>query len=1013
MIDARRALIAAALLALSGCAAEPARESAEAEGVCRTTQRSAAAALGSTATFDYVCKTSAGESSVGAFTLTTAPAAEGTAKIRAAVEASVNNSLMTRNQADRLNCRGPEWLPSAGPAEGWRVTPCSARLGGWPTVSVIAPTPFGLVQGDLPPNALAELPAIPAAIRQQAAPEVDAPSPPGWSQTATAWMTRSFGAAANFDPADIERYRRRMFAGPIHNSQGDHLEAERAYREALTIQLRLLPPDHPALIDALVALGVEVSNQSRHEEAEALFRRAEQIARAAGVDEAVQARLKSGRSLAAGNKDDVTNGLKLAREATEIHRRRSGRGANSASGSQVLTIVGDSSDFDLALALSAEASMALRAKQVEEAGKVIDEALKLLDDNPSLPAYWRPAFLMQASAVAQRRANFEAAEQYLLTALDMRRAMLGDSRPTASVHFALGRLYRSQKMLREALASFRAGVRIVENDPLGRAELTIDRFLPYLNVLADQAAADPARKARYEVEMFRASQLVQGSVAGEAVARTSATLAIEDPGISELARALVDLKRRRDAALLAISTEAAKPPDRRDRKKEVALVEEVKAVGLKIVETNQALRRGFPGFDRLNTPRAVSEADVLARLAPDEAVLSFTFGREGGFAFFLHRGKAQAISLDMTIDDVNQSVAELRRPFLAKGGAVPPYDAAAAHRLFEELAGPFAAQLANVKHLIVVPFGPLLALPPVLLVTEKPRPGPLDYSQVAWLGRDRSLSVAPSVRAFVEMRAARALPSAPKTFLGVGDPPFAGAASLGGKKFEESCRDNGVMEAALLRSLDPLPETSEEIRRAAKALGAGPEDILLGAEASEPRLRERALDDYRVLYFASHGLLPGELKCQAQPGLALAPPAVTPDRADQDGLLDASEVAGLKLRADLVVLSACNTAGSGVGRFGGEALSGLAEAFFNAGARSLLVSHWQVPSDSTMEMMGRMFERLGQRFEGGVAEALQIAQSAMIANPNSAHPVFWAAFTLVGDGGKPLREIDEQIAAAK
>ena len=200
---------------------------------------------------------------------------------------------------------------------------------------------------------------------------------------------------------------------------------------------------------------------------------------------------------------------------------------------------------------------------------------------------------------------------------------------------------------------------------------------------------------------------------------------------------------------------------------------------------------------------------------------------------------------------------------------------------------------------------------------------------------------------------------------------------------------------------------------AAASLGASSDDLLIGAGATEEALRGRQLDQYRVLYFATHGLLPGELKCQAQPGLALAPPTGTPDRADRDGLLDASEVAALKLRADLVVLSACNTAGSGGGRFGGEALSGLAEAFFNAGARSLLVSHWQVPSESTMELMRGLFTKLGPDFEGGLSDAMEAAQAGLRNNPKSSHPVFWAAFTLVGDGGRSLREIDSQIAAAR
>jgi CHAT domain-containing protein len=120
-----------------------------------------------------------------------------------------------------------------------------------------------------------------------------------------------------------------------------------------------------------------------------------------------------------------------------------------------------------------------------------------------------------------------------------------------------------------------------------------------------------------------------------------------------------------------------------------------------------------------------------------------------------------------------------------------------------------------------------------------------------------------------------------------------------------------------------LPESADEVKRIAAALGAKPDALVRGRDATERRVRETDLSRYRVIAFATHGLLPGELDCQNEPALALAPPAA----AGGDGLLDASEVAMLKLDADWVVLSACNTAGPD-GSLGGESLSGLTRAFF-------------------------------------------------------------------------------------
>ena len=210
------------------------------------------------------------------------------------------------------------------------------------------------------------------------------------------------------------------------------------------------------------------------------------------------------------------------------------------------------------------------------------------------------------------------------------------------------------------------------------------------------------------------------------------------------------------------------------------------------------------------------------------------------------------------------------------------------------------------------------------------------------------------------------------------------------------------MDRDALIALPPLPETRAEVQRIAQLLGAQADTLLLGGNANEASVRSQPLGDFQVLYFATHGLLPGELRCQGEPGLVLTPPPAAALDRQNDGLLDASEVAQLRLRAALVVLSACNTAGGASG-LGGEALGGLAEAFFHAGARSLVVSHWQVPSAATMDLMTSMFSVLAQNGGASAAKALRAAQMKLISQPSTAHPVFWAAFSLVGDGAITIR----------
>src|SRR5215469_12426262 len=174
-----------------------------------------------------------------------------------------------------------------------------------------------------------------------------------------------------------------------------------------------------------------------------------------------------------------------------------------------------------------------------------------------------------------------------------------------------------------------------------------------------------------------------------------------------------------------------------------------------------------------------------------------------------------------------------------------------------------------------------------------------------------------------------------------------------------------VADADAVRALPALPETADELRSIARLLGASDTDVLLGERASEPVLRQTPLDDYRVVEFATHGLLAGDLPGLAEPALVLTPP---PKAApDNDGLLTASEIATLKFNADWVVLSACNTAGADETPDAGG-LSGLAKAFFYAGARSVLVSHWSVPSAATVALITAAFNELSHDPEIGRAE---------------------------------------------
>jgi CHAT domain-containing protein len=314
----------------------------------------------------------------------------------------------------------------------------------------------------------------------------------------------------------------------------------------------------------------------------------------------------------------------------------------------------------------------------------------------------------------------------------------------------------------------------------------------------------------------------------------------------------------------------------------------------------------------------------------------------------------------------------------------------AAHQLYRKLFEPVLDELREIDHLITVPSNALLSLPFGMLVTEKPSPVKYsDYSKVAWLLERSAISLTPSVQSFVRLRGNVQASKAQNPFIG-----FGGAVPVPKKEtLPEECAEY----ADFFTTLPRLDDTEVELRRIATAFGAGEESLILGENFTEAAVLKMPLNQYRVVAFATHGFLPTGLKCGVQPALLVSAPSSASDKGDV--FLDAGEILDLKLDADLVVLSACNTGGSGDAT-GGESLSGLARSFFYAGARALLVSHWYVKSESTVTLMSATFESLEDPSSAGIAYALRSAQKEMYGLARRSHPVYWAAFTLVGDGAR-------------
>jgi CHAT domain-containing protein/tetratricopeptide (TPR) repeat protein len=368
---------------------------------------------------------------------------------------------------------------------------------------------------------------------------------------------------------------------------------------------------------------------------------------------------------------------------------------------------------------------------------------------------------------------------------------------------------------------------------------------------------------------------------------------------------------------------------------------------------------------------------------------------------------------------------------------LPPFDTSRAHRLYRTLFGDAEELLKGKSHLILVPSGALTQLPPQVLVKEPPAAG--NSAPIAWLIRDHSVSILPSVSSLKSLRQTDQPSIATKPLIGFGNPLLDGPDNETGRRAKEkalkkqTCQNaleqfaefigisrgvvvetQGLAKMDKLRKQAPLPDTADELCEVARQTGADLKEIRLGSRATERELkalsRSGDLAGYRVVHFATHGFLAGEL--HEEPGLILTPPAPPAEASDEDdGYLTASEIAGLKLDADWVILSACNTAGGQIQTNGtnaadgqprnAEALTGLARAFIYAQARALLVSHWEVDNSAAVTLITAAMQKIARDEKISRAEALRQAMLDLIKHGGrDAHPAIWAPFVVVGEGGR-------------
>ena len=544
---------------------------------------------------------------------------------------------------------------------------------------------------------------------------------------------------------------------------------------------------------------------------------------------------------------------------------------------------------------------------------------------------------------------------------------------------------------------------------------------PYVDLLLKKTN-DPSATA----EIFATTQLM----VRPGLAQTQAILARELSGgtdeASRLFRQSVTLTRQAESARIELGrlNEISSPTQ--DDAMRAKLLRASLDQSQKEQLATQAALASFPRY-RAVSDEIIQLADLQKILHPGEAYYRMTIVGDEIYAQIVTPATADATRLEVSASQLSDQVKALRETIsTVENGqrTTYPFDVALSHQVYGELFSPFASDVAAAKHLIFEPDGAMLRLPPNLLVMDQASvdsytqrakasdDAAFDFRGIAWLGRDRDVSTSVSPRSFSQIRSAP--PSAAKReYLGLGEntPPSAATAALIPAAADRDC--------TLPLSSWAHPISAKELKVASAILqpyDPGGVQVVTGDGFTDTALEARSdLSDYRIIHFATHGVVTSRAaKCAAQPALL-----TSFGGAGSDGLLTFKEVFDLHLDADLVILSACDTASqasfaasqqAGLTTGGDVALDGLVRAFVGAGGRLVLASHWPVPDD--YDATERLITGLFSAPPGTpTVTALRISQRQLMDDVHTSHPFYWSAFAAVGDGEIPVIRPTQRIAS--
>ncbi|HKT85530.1 MAG TPA: CHAT domain-containing tetratricopeptide repeat protein [Novosphingobium sp.] len=836
--------------------------------------------------------------------------------------------------------------------------------------------------------------------------------------------------AANGDPDLL------LGQGYRGNSAGSYAEAAEFFAAAPAILAGTtedgLVSREAQIHEALVNRALQLSNLGAFTQAQRAFAEAQ----AMGLLDPVQSRLaRNYAAIDAINRGELDQALAvLARdvpvfepipasgEAVSIDKRTAA-GLNAAAGTNLTALLGQPTRLppqDRAAIIDAQA-LQLRGTALRLQGKpdearqalalAYDSALKVQGGRVISIARLRAQILTELALGYEAQNRYAEAEKSLRSALDLVRTTYPDSASVNVVSARLAGFLSRRGNSAEATTIYRGVVDdVVRNQ--GALVGMENLIRPYFDMLAAQGTQDPASIA----ELFRASQLLERTGAADTLAQLSRQLEGGSDEASALYRRSLGISRelertRIEIARLTAASEAGETD---------AQLDALRARRDQLADAQLAAMNALGAYPRYRAVahRTISIEDLRSSLQQGEGYLKLAELSGSLYAVFVSPTAARGWKVGLSAGQVADAVDTLRDSISLTINGVQstyPFDADTAVTLDEALLGPARTEISSLSHLIFEPAGAMLKLPINLLTDDrkgvaayhsrvKAGGDEYDFTGIGWLGRDRSVSTALSAASFRDARAAPAS-AASRDYLGLGNnAPIGPAVTHASIRSGESAAQDADCTWPLSTWNQPI--SPKELNEAASLLARGGTDLMTGAAFTDEAIMQRPdLGAFRIVHFATHGLVTApRVGCPVRPALL-----TSFGDAKSDGLLSFSEIFDLHLDADLVILSACDTAAgagleatreAGLSTGGGQALDGLVRAFIAAGGRQVVASHWPAPDD--FDATERLFNGFYMAKGASVGEALRTSQRRLMDDPQTSHPYYWAGFAVIGDAARPV-----------